>query len=105
MDGRYADGTRSGRVTALYIALRFRSEPFARLTNFVIRASGDTDTIGAMAGSLWGAARGMSQLPQGPLERLEQRERIKNLALALAERAFFSRSLPLKLGHHSHSVW
>lgn len=73
-------------VTAVYAALRFRELPFIQLMDFVVRIGGDTDTIGAMAGSLWGAARGISQLPQDHLERLEQRDRIKNVASALAER-------------------
>ncbi len=70
-------------VTSLYICLRFLNRPFKDMINFVIECSGDVDTIGAMAGAIWGARRGASNLPEEYLERLEQRSRLNNLAISL----------------------
>jgi ADP-ribosylglycohydrolase len=46
-----------------------------------------TDTIGAMAGAIWGAANGARKLPALALAQLEQRERLTSLAAALRERS------------------
>jgi ADP-ribosylglycohydrolase len=70
-------------VTALYIALRFLGSSFERMHDFVIRCGGDADTIGAMAGAIWGAANGAGKLPALQLARLEQRERLTGLAAML----------------------
>jgi len=53
---------------------------------FVIACGGDTDTIGAMAGGIWGARRGAAALPEEPLARLEQRDRLQAAARAVWER-------------------
>ena len=37
----------------------------------------DTDTIGAMAGAVFGARRGVTALPSDLLERLEERDAIE----------------------------
>lgn len=74
-------------VTALYISLRFLASPFEDMQAFVTRCGGDVDTIGAMAGAVWGAARGAGSLPVAHLARLEQRERLVAVASALHERA------------------
>ena len=73
-------------VTAVYVALRFLGAPFEELLRFVTTCGGDADTVGAMAGALWGAANGAARLPEGPLAKLEQVERLRALADALAER-------------------
>jgi poly(ADP-ribose) glycohydrolase ARH3 len=70
-------------VTAVYLALRFREQPFEAMQQFITSCGGDADTIGAMAGALWGAANGCSKLPQASLARLEQRERLLALATSL----------------------
>ena len=70
-------------VTALYLGLRYLREPFLELQAFVAHCGGDVDTIGAMSGALWGAANGMSRLPEASLDRLEDRHRIQHLAAAL----------------------
>jgi len=67
-------------LTALYLALRFSEAPFVELLSFIRAVKGDVDTIGAMAGALWGAARGASQLPADLLRQLEQQPRIQALA-------------------------
>ena len=45
-------------VTAIYLAARFLAKPFLDLQQFVTACGGDVDTIGAMAGAIWGAANG-----------------------------------------------
>jgi ADP-ribosylglycohydrolase len=70
-------------VTAIYIALRFLNSPFDELLAFTAACKGDVDTIGAMAGAIWGVRNGYEQLPAGRLERLEQANRIQDVATAL----------------------
>lgn len=70
-------------VTAVYLALRFREQPFLDMLKFIAGCGGDVDTIGAMAGAVWGAANGVSKLPAERLGKLEQRERLTSLATSL----------------------
>ena len=70
-------------ITAIFIALHFYQRPFADMLAFVAQCGGDVDTIGAMAGALWGARRGKRQLPADQLQKLEQQSRISALAKAL----------------------
>lgn len=74
-------------VTALYLALRFRDRSFMDMQQMVAAIGGDTDTIGAMAGAIWGAANGVPSVPAKLLAKLEQRERLSALATALYQRA------------------
>jgi poly(ADP-ribose) glycohydrolase ARH3 len=69
-------------VTAVHAALRFPGD-FEGMMEFIIRLGGDTDTIGAMAGSIFGAWHGAGALPPGPLARLEERGRIAELGKRL----------------------
>jgi poly(ADP-ribose) glycohydrolase ARH3 len=73
-------------VTAIYVATRFLDRPFLVLQQFVAACAGDVDTIGAMAGAIWGAANGSARLPADALQRLEQRERLSIIAAALHAR-------------------
>ncbi len=75
----------SSCITAVYVALRFRARPFDDLLAFVIALRGDVDTIAAMAGAIWGAARGLDALPPARLARLEQCDRLLALARSLAD--------------------
>ncbi|MES3021459.1 MAG: ADP-ribosylglycohydrolase family protein [Pseudomonadota bacterium] len=70
-------------VTAIYIALGFLRRPFLDMLRCVADVGGDVDTIGAMAGAIWGAANGMGGLPQAALARLEQREQLMDAAVRL----------------------
>jgi poly(ADP-ribose) glycohydrolase ARH3 len=70
-------------VTAVYLALRFRKQLFFDMQTFIAQVGGDVDTIGAMAGAIWGATNGYAKLPTDPLSRLEQRERLESLAATL----------------------
>jgi len=63
--------------TAIYIALSHRDASFEDMMQFVIACRGDVDTIGAMAGALWGIVNGAERLPQ---VRLEARDRILSVA-------------------------
>jgi poly(ADP-ribose) glycohydrolase ARH3 len=74
-------------ATALYLALRFRDLGFIELQQMVRTLGGDADTIGAMAGAIWGAANGIPTVPLELLEKLEQRERLLALAAILCRRA------------------
>lgn len=69
--------------TALYIALRHLDVPFGDMMDFVIECGGDTDTIGAMAGALWGICNGPDGLPD---IALEERSRILGVAERLRGR-------------------
>jgi poly(ADP-ribose) glycohydrolase ARH3 len=70
-------------VTAIYIALRLLGQSFLDMHSFVVAAKGDVDTIGAMAGAIWGAANGVDRLPAAPLRKLEQHDRLMAAAAAL----------------------
>lgn len=74
-------------VTALYAALRFLEKPFTDMMAFIIAGRGDVDTIGAMAGAVWGAVRGISNLPAEQLDRLEDRDRLERVAHGLCDLA------------------
>ena len=73
-------------VTAVYLALRFLDQPFLDLQKFIAMGRGDVDTIGAMAGAIWGAARGANALPAEQLQILEQGERLALLAASLHQK-------------------
>lgn len=70
-------------ITAIYLAARFLEAPFEELIRFVACVGGDVDTIGAMAGGIWGASRGRVDLPPAALQRLEAQDRLTALATAL----------------------
>ena len=67
-------------VTAVYVAARFMRDSFADMQSFIAACGGDVDTIGAMAGAIWGAANGAESLPPDQLHMLEQCERIRKVA-------------------------
>lgn len=62
--------------TALYLALRHREKPFEEMIQFAIECSGDVDTIGAMAGALWGVVNGAHRLPRVDLEARDELEAV-----------------------------
>jgi poly(ADP-ribose) glycohydrolase ARH3 len=69
--------------TALYVALRHLKTSFEAMMEFVIACRGDVDTIGAMAGALWGIVNGAERLP--PV-RLEARDVLADVATRLFRR-------------------
>ena len=78
-------------VTAIYCALRFLAAPFVELHAFVASVGGDTDTIGAMAGAVWGAANGAGRLPTERLAKLEHRARLVTVAAELHAKCYHAR--------------
>ncbi len=70
-------------VTAIYMAFRFIDLPFDDMLLFIQKSSGDTDTIAAMAGAIWGAYNGMDSLPQSKIEELESRAIIEEFSIEL----------------------
>lgn len=79
--------THESCVTSLYVALRYLEFPFVEMQRFVASIGGDVDTIGSMAGAIWGSANGAAKLPAKELEALEQYSRLKALATGLHQRA------------------
>lgn len=49
-------------VTAIYFALSYRDQELPRLFQQIIQIGGDTDTICAMSGALWGAFNGKKRI-------------------------------------------
>ncbi|MCI5224805.1 MAG: hypothetical protein D3924_19595, partial [Candidatus Electrothrix sp. AR4] len=72
-------------VTAVYIGLVLLNCSFSQLMQYILQVGGDVDTIGSMAGAIWGAAGGRGRLPEKYLRQLEQRERIEQLATNFAD--------------------
>jgi poly(ADP-ribose) glycohydrolase ARH3 len=70
-------------ITALYLGLRFLNRPFLELLAFTAQCRGDVDTIGAMAGALWGTVNGANLLPAPALAKLEGHPRLRATAKAL----------------------
>ncbi|MDX1632386.1 MAG: ADP-ribosylglycohydrolase family protein [Thermoanaerobaculia bacterium] len=70
-------------VTAIYCFLRHRPDDFLELQETVVSLGGDVDTLGAMSGALWGAVRGLAELPGFLLERLEARDRLEGVGRRL----------------------
>jgi len=70
-------------ITAIYLALRYREKPFIDLLNTVKKLGGDTDTIAAMSGAIWGAFNGAEKLQESPLPKIEKQDEIKNIAVLL----------------------
>jgi len=73
-------------VTAVFVVCRFPSN-FRAMVEYIVELGGDTDTIGAMAGGIFGARNGVDALPSDLLARLEQRDRLEGLARALCRLA------------------
>ncbi len=73
-------------VTAIYIASRHIDLPFSDMLKFIKKCSGDTDTIGAMAGAIWGAYNGMDGLNRSDIEKLEAASRIEQLSDKIYDR-------------------
>ena len=68
-------------TTAVHVAHRFHD--FMPMIEFVVSLGGDVDTIGAMAGAIFGARQGVESLPADALARLEERAWIEKWARRL----------------------
>lgn len=69
--------------TALFAALGHMNSSFEAMMEFIIACRGDVDTIGAMAGALWGIGNGAERLPQ---IRLEARDVLVDIATRMFRR-------------------
>jgi poly(ADP-ribose) glycohydrolase ARH3 len=69
-------------VTSVYAFCRFPDD-FKAMVTYIVELGGDTDTIGAMAGGVFGAKNGVGALPAELLVRIEQRQQIEALAREL----------------------
>ncbi len=73
---------------ALYAGARFAERrDFDGMMRFIIAMGGDVDTIGAMAGSVFGARCGVGALPPKRLVELEAKTRLEAAAIALYKRS------------------
>lgn len=70
-------------VTSVYVAARFADAPLEDLLDFVRACGGDVDSIGAMAGAIWGARNGRGRIPDALTARVEGVERLDALGEAL----------------------
>ena len=71
-------------LQAIYISCAHLESSFEQMVEFAGQCGGDTDTIAAMAGAIWGAARGVDALPIAWLEELEGMQSIRETAMRLA---------------------
>ena len=71
-------------MTAVHAFCR-HPDDFDAMMRFIVQLGGDTDTIGAMAGGMFGAAHGVDALPAAPLAHLESRAEIEMVARRLDE--------------------
>ena len=69
----------SSVMTAIYLAIRFLHSPFVEMLDFIRRCGGDADTIGAMAGALWGAYNGNDSMHSIPVEQRDELEKVADL--------------------------
>lgn len=67
-------------VTAIYLALASIEQSFEELLKKTRNLGGDVDTIGAMAGAIWGAYRGLPAIPREMYAQIEIFEEIIDLA-------------------------
>jgi ADP-ribosylglycohydrolase len=71
---------------AVFLGLRFQQLALAELLTYVRRCGGDTDTVGAMSGAIWGAANGRSRIPEHLCKAVEEYQMIASLAQALLDK-------------------
>ncbi len=71
---------------SIYLGFRYREADFAELMESANRGGGDTDTIAAMAGALWGASRGNSAFDSSFLNNTEAVEEMRSMMMRLREK-------------------
>lgn len=70
-------------VTAILIGASHLDRPLSDLLRLCRQTGGDVDTIGAMAGAIWGARNGLSAIPAELLEQVEDAQTICKAGLEL----------------------
>ncbi len=73
-------------ITAIYFALRYLDKRFEEMLEAIIALRGDTDTIAAMAGAIWGASNGSNRLNKDMINNLENARYISQLSTDIFER-------------------
>ena len=74
-------------ISALFIALSYRNKQFDEMIRLVQLGGGDADTIGSMAGAIWGAYNGKKILDTELMDGVEMPERYKDVAEILYDRS------------------
>lgn len=67
-------------VTAIYFALVFRNQSLNAMLERVCKLGGDADTIGAMAGAIWGAFNGCGAIDESKIHSIESSTEIIELS-------------------------
>jgi poly(ADP-ribose) glycohydrolase ARH3 len=67
-------------VTAIYFALNFRNQSYDLMLDQIYKLGGDTDTIGAMAGAIWGAFNGCNAIDTSKIQSIENSAKIIELS-------------------------
>jgi len=78
-------------VTAIYYALNFRYQTFDLMLTQIYKLGGDTDTIAAMAGAIWGAFNGSDAIDSDKIKTLEDSEEIIRLSDLLYQESLVPR--------------
>ncbi len=73
-------------VTAIYFALKYRAKEYSSMLNDIYTLGGDTDTIGAMAGAIWGAFNGSKAIDQNRIDSIENSQKIIELSKQLYDK-------------------
>lgn len=79
---RLGNSTRASKSvpSAICYALEYLHRPFGEMMDDICGAGGDTDTIGAMAGAIWGAYNGVEAFGDRLRGKVENEERILSIA-------------------------
>lgn len=68
---------------SILIGMFYRNHPLDHLISYVKTCKGDTDTIGAMAASIWGAYNGIRQIPAKDIASIENHAELLDIASSL----------------------
>ena len=81
-------------VTAIYFSLVYRDKSLDSMLIQIYSLRGDTDTIGAMAGAIWGAFNGANKIDINKIQSIENSEKI--IALSKKLYAISSNKVPVR---------
>jgi poly(ADP-ribose) glycohydrolase ARH3 len=90
-------------VTAIYFALKYRNQSYEMMLAQIFKLGGDTDTMGAMAGAIWGAFNGSDIIDKNMIQYVENSEKI----IEISERLYAvssNQNLELKGESNLHTV-
>jgi poly(ADP-ribose) glycohydrolase ARH3 len=81
---RCGTGVAAAASVPAAVAALLSGRNLTAVVTVAVQLGGDTDTIAAMAGAMAGAAWGLEQVPARLVDRLEAREELEELAMALS---------------------